>query len=68
MRTAVVDVGTIVSGDRRRPFVAGGAREVGALLPISSFLTNLFQISGCAAFDIPVPIAAIRRACSSTAL
>jgi enamidase len=25
MRTAVVNLGTIVSGDRRRPFVAGGA-------------------------------------------
>jgi hypothetical protein len=68
MLTAVVDIGTIVSGDRRRPFVEGGTREVCALLPILSFLTNLLQISGCAAFDIPVPIAAIRRALSATAL
>jgi hypothetical protein len=68
MRTAVVNIGTIVSGDRHRPFVEGGTRELCALLPILSFLTNLFQISGRAAFDIPVPIAAIRRAFSSTAL
>jgi hypothetical protein len=67
MRTAVVNIGTIVSGDRRRRFVAGGTREVRALLPILSFLTNLLRISGCAAFDIPVPIAAIRRAFSATA-
>jgi hypothetical protein len=36
MRTAVVNIGTIGSGDWRQPFVEGGARQVCALLPILS--------------------------------